>query len=39
MAAGMTTYTDISSLLPDIWEGALIVARDNTLMESLGTLS
>lgn len=35
MAAGMNTYTDISTLLPDIWEGALLVARDNTLMASL----
>lgn len=35
MTAGMSVYTDISGLLPDIWDGALIVARDNTLMESL----
>lgn len=29
------TYTDISTLLVDIWEGALVVARDNNLMASL----
>ena len=29
------TYSDISSLLPDIWEGALMVARDQTIMASL----
>lgn len=31
----INTYTDISSLLPDIWEGAMLVARDNNLMEAL----
>lgn len=35
MAAGINTYTDISSLLTDIWEGAMLVARDNNLMAAL----
>lgn len=35
MAAGINTYTDITSLLTDIWEGAMIVADDTNLMAAL----
>ena len=35
MAAGILQYTDITSLLTDIWEGAMLVARDNELMTAL----
>lgn len=31
----ITTYSDISTLLTDIWEGALVVARDNNIMAAL----
>ena len=33
--AVITGYTDISTLLPDIWEGAMLVARDNNIMSAL----
>lgn len=33
--AVITAYSDISTLLPDIWEGALTVARDNNIMAAL----
>lgn len=31
----ITQYSDISTLIPDIWEGAMMVARDNNIMAPL----
>jgi hypothetical protein len=38
MAAGLTRYADITSVLTDIWEAALEYARHETIMTSLVTV-